>query len=181
MVGLECGKPDSSQKCEYPQESQERPEFRAFLYRKSVVTSSKSLFEQLKSLNLPAGDFAIFGSGPLIVRDIVPASNDLDIICRGQVWEDLQSMGELQYLAEYGLSIVKMLNGRLTFGNRWGIGDFDTDELIDRAELIDGLPFVRLEHVESYKKISKRRKDLQHLQALKSYRRAISQMPQAHS
>jgi hypothetical protein len=126
----------------------------------------KSLFDRVKSLKLPEGDFAIFGSGPLIVREIVPASNDLDIICRGRAWDYIKGVGETEYLAEYMLSIVSMFDGSLTFGTTWGIGAFDTDELIDSAELIDGLPFVRLEYVAKYKKISKRPKDLQHLEAL---------------
>ena len=125
-----------------------------------------SLFDRVKSLNLPEGDFAIFGSGPLIVREIVPASNDLDIICRGRAWDYIKGVGEPEYLAEYKLGIVSMFDGSLTFGNKWGIGAFDTDELIDSAELIDGLPFVRLEYVAKYKKISKRPKDLHHLEAL---------------
>lgn len=125
-----------------------------------------SLFDRVKSLTLPEGDFAIFGSGPLIVREIVPASNDLDIICRGRAWDYIKGVGEPEYLAEYELSIVSLFDGSLTFGNKWGIGAFDTDELIDSAEVIDGLPFVRLEYVAKYKKISKRPKDLEHLEAL---------------
>ncbi len=125
-----------------------------------------SLFDRVKSLKLPEGDFAIFGSGPLIVREIVPASNDLDIICRGRAWDYIRGVGEAEYLTEYNVDIVTMFDGSLTFGNKWGIGAFDTDELIDNAEIIDGLPFVRLEYVAKYKKISKRPKDLQHLQAL---------------
>ena len=125
-----------------------------------------SLFDRVKRLNLPEGDFAIFGSGPLIVREIVPASNDLDIICRGRAWDYIRGVGEAEYLTEYNVDIVTMFDGSLTFGNRWGIGAFDTDELIDNAEIIDGLPFVRLEYVAKYKKISKRPKDLQHLEAL---------------
>ena len=35
--------------------------------------------------------------------------------------------------------------------------------MIDTAEIIDGLPFVRLEHVIAYKQIAGRPKDLQHL------------------
>ena len=124
------------------------------------------LFDRVKNLNLPAGDFAIFGSGPLIIRGIVPASNDLDIICRRRAWDYIKGVGEPEYLTEYKLNIVTMFDGSLTFGNKWGIGAFDTDELIDSAELIDGLPFVRLEYVAKYKKISKRPKDLQHLEAL---------------
>lgn len=126
-----------------------------------------SLFDLVKSLNLPHGDFAIFGSGPLIVRGLIPASNDLDILCRGRAWDHIKGMGELEYLAEYDLSIVTRSDERLTFGNKWGIGEFDTDELIDDAELIDGLPFVRLEHVAKYKRISRRPKDLEHLEAMR--------------
>lgn len=131
-----------------------------------------SLFDKVRKLNLPAGDFAIFGSGPLIVRGIIPAANDLDIICRGDAWRNVQAMGELQYLTEYDLSIVTMYDGRLTFGTRWAIGDFDTDELIDGAELIRGLPFVRLKHVAEYKKRSQRPKDCRHLEALNEYQQS---------
>jgi predicted nucleotidyltransferase len=128
-----------------------------------------SLFDRVKSLNLPVGDFAIFGSGPLIVRGIIPASNDLDIICRRQAWERVKAIGELEYLSKYDVTVVTMCDGRLTFGTKWAIGEFDIDELIDGAEEIDGLPFVRLEHVTNYKKISKRPKDLRHIEALKAY------------
>ncbi len=128
-----------------------------------------SLFDRVKSLNLPVSDFAIFGSGPLIVRGIIPASNDLDIICRGQAWERAKAIGELEYLSKYDVTVVTMCDGRLTFGTKWAIGEFDIDELIDGAEEIDGLPFVRLEHVTNYKEISKRPKDLRHIEALKAY------------
>ena len=128
-----------------------------------------SLFDRVKRLNLRVSDFAIFGSGPLIVRGIIPASNDLDIICRGQAWERVKAIGELEYLSKYDVTVVTMCDGRLTFGTRWAIGEFDTDELIDGAEEIDGLPFVRLEHVKNYKEISKRPKDLRHIEALKAY------------
>ncbi len=128
-----------------------------------------SLFDRVKSLNLPVGDFAIFGSGPLIVRGIIPASNDLDIICRGQAWERVKAIGELEYLSKYDVTVVTMCDGRLTFGTKWAIGEFDIDELIDGAEEIDGLPSVRLEHVTNYKEISKRPKDLRHIEALKAY------------
>ena len=128
-----------------------------------------SLFDRVKSLNLPVSDFAIFGSGPLIVRGIIPASNDLDIICRGQAWETVKAIGVLEYLSKYDVTVVTMCGGRLTFGTKWAIGEFDIDELIDGAEEIDGLPFVRLEHVTNYKEISKRPKDLRHIEALKAY------------
>lgn len=132
-----------------------------------------TMFDLLRSLHLPAGDYAIFGSGPLIVREIIPASNDLDIICRGSAWKTVQKIGEPAYLSELDVAVVTMCGGRLTFGSEWAIGDFDINELIDSAEIIDGLPFVRLEHVASYKQIAKRPKDLEHLKALEALENAL--------
>ncbi|MDH4125340.1 MAG: hypothetical protein OEW64_08970 [Gammaproteobacteria bacterium] len=122
-----------------------------------------ALFEKVRSLNLPAGDFAIFGSGPLLVRGIIHEVQDIDIICRGAAWRRAQELGELSYLADFDLYVVSLDNDRISLGCRWGIGCFDIDELIDSAEVISGLPFVRLNFVIDYKRIAARPKDLVHL------------------
>ena len=59
-----------------------------------------------------------------------------------------------------------MFDGAITFGTRWGIGDVDVPELIRSAEIIRGLPFVRLEHVVRYKQIRASEKDVEHLKLL---------------
>lgn len=126
------------------------------------------LFDQLRQLNLPPQGYAVFGSGPLAIRGIIPLTNDLDVICREDVWNIVRRIGSVEYLSDYDLRIVTMADGALTFGMKWGIGNFDVDELIDTAEVIAALPFVRMEHVVSYKKIRSSKKDLLHLDALKS-------------
>lgn len=125
-----------------------------------------SLFERLRRLNLPPQGYAIFGSGPLAIRGLIPRSNDLDIICRKEVWTIVSRLGDVRYLPEYDVSVVELADGTLTFGTEWKIGDFDVDELIETAEIIDGLPFVRLDHVVRYKRIRSSEKDLQHLAVL---------------
>jgi hypothetical protein len=127
----------------------------------------KVLFDDLIKLDLPKDDYAVFGSGPLIVRGIIPASNDLDVVCRGAAWEKVKTIGTLQYNDDYDVEIVTLFDGRVTFGNKWGIGNFDVDDLIDGAEYIYELPFVRLEHVVEYKLIRVSAKDLSHIDALK--------------
>ncbi len=126
------------------------------------------LFDQLRQLNLPLQGYAVFGSGPLAIRGIIPLANDVDVICREEVWNIVSQAGTVQYLPEYDVSVVVMADGALTFGTKWGIGNFDVDELIATAQIIDGLPFVRLEHVICYKKIRSSEKDLRHLAALES-------------
>mgnify|MGYP001823764143 FL=1 len=135
-----------------------------------VVGDSEDLFDLLRDLELPIGDYAIFGSGPLIVRGIIGASNDLDVVCRGAAWERAQELGPLAYLPEHDVNVVSLDGGALTFGTRWAIGDFDVDDLIDTAEIIDGLPFARLDHVIAYKKIAGRPKDIEHLRLVAAYR-----------
>ena len=123
------------------------------------------LFDLVRSLGLPEGDYAIFGSGPLIIRGIVEATNDLDIICRGAAWETVRTIGTLSRFDD-GNQCVNLLDGLLTFGTTWKYGTFDLDELIDTAEVIDGLPFVQLEHVVTYKRAAGRPKDLDHLESM---------------
>ena len=127
------------------------------------------LFDQLRQLNLPPREYAVFGSGPLAIRGIIPLANDLDVICQDEVWKIVSEIGSIEYLPEYDVSVVTMADGALTFGTKWGIGNFDIDELIATAETIDDLQFVRLEHVVRYKKIRSSEKDQLHLGALENF------------
>ena len=128
-----------------------------------------TLFDRLRELDLPLRDFAIFGSAPLAIRGIIPAVNDLDVLCRDSIWGRITALGTTNFLPTYGVTVVTLADGAITFGMEWGIGDFDVDELIDTAEIIDGLPFVRLEHVARYKKIRASAKDVLHLNALTAW------------
>lgn len=126
----------------------------------------RKYFEIVSNLNLPSQDFAVFGSGPLIIRGLIAGSNDLDVICRGAAWKKVKSIGELKFLPEYDVTIVTFGDGAITFGNQWGIGDPDIDALIDGAETIEGLPFVQLTHVINYKLLRASDKDLNHIEIL---------------
>lgn len=128
---------------------------------------SDDVFDLARSLELPAGDYAIFGSGPLIVREIIDAANDLDVLARGAAWERAQESGDLIYLPEHDVEVVSCFEDMITIGTEWAIGDFDINDLIDTAEIIDDLPFVRLEHVVAYKQIAARPKDRRHLDLLR--------------
>lgn len=127
-----------------------------------------TLFDQLRQLQLPPNGYAIFGSGPLAIRGIIPACNDLDILCKQDVWDIVSREGVTEFLPEYDVTVASFFDGAITFGTEWGIGEFNVVELIDTAEMIDSLPFVRLEYVVRYKTIRSSTKDLQHLSALKT-------------
>lgn len=142
-------------------------------YSIGQVEILKDLFSSVKRLKLPQGDFAVFGSGPLIIRGIIPATNDLDIICRGAAWEEVKNIGTLQYNDDYDVEIVTLFSGRVTFGNKWGIAEFDVDVLIDGAEYIDELPFVQLRHVVAYKTQRASAKDMLHIESLRQSKYSV--------
>lgn len=118
--------------------------------------------EQLKALNLPQGSYAIFGSGPLAVRGIRDAK-DLDIVVRKDVWDELAEKYPKNEKGN-GLQI-----GDIEAFDSWSPWFEDPNMLIDTAEIIDGLPFVRLEHVVSWKKAMGREKDLNDLQLIEKF------------
>lgn len=118
---------------------------------------------------LPAGDYAVFGSGPLLVRGIVDTVTDLDVICRGDAWLVARSISTLERIEE---GVVVVAAGPISFGTTWGLGEFDVGLLIDEAETIDDLPFVQLEHVISYKRAAGRPKDLRHLELIDIWMRS---------
>jgi hypothetical protein len=123
------------------------------------------LFERLRALRLSPGEYAVFGSGPIAVRGLLDEVNDLDIIVRGATWPRLRSLGTV--VVKDGDEMVDLGNG-LTFGRSWEYGDFDIDQLIDEAEIIAGLAFVRLASVIEFKKIAGRPKDIVHLGILEA-------------
>lgn len=128
------------------------------------TTDVEDLFDYLRALELPLEHYAVFGSGPLIARGWIQGTNDLDVICRAAAWDKACNRGIVSYDERYDVSLASHCNGRVTFGTSWGIGEFDVDELIDTAEIIDGLPFVLLRHVIEYKRIRSSPKDLLHLE-----------------
>lgn len=131
--------------------------------------STSDLFAHVRALELPLGGYAVFGSGPLIVRGIIPLANDLDVVSRGPAWTQACALGTKALLKDHDVEVVSFLDGRITVGRSWAYGAPNIDDLIDSAEVIDNLPFVRLEHVVAYKEIAGRPKDIEHLEALRQW------------
>ena len=45
-----------------------------------------------------------------------PFVDDLEVICRDEVWNIASQIGSVEYLPEYDVSVVTMVDGALTFG-----------------------------------------------------------------
>lgn len=124
---------------------------------------------ELIDLDLPVGDWALFGSGPLLLRGWISDIGDVDVLSRGPAWEKAKAAGTMAALPEDGNEIVE-IGERVTVGRTWAYGDSDINEMIDTAEMIDGIPCVRLEHIVAYKQLFDRPKDREHLAIIEGRR-----------
>ena len=127
------------------------------------------LLHRLRELDLPPDDYALFGSGPLLVRGWIDEVGDLDLIARGAALAAASQHGEPLYLEEHDVEVIAIDGATITVGTSWPAGDFDIDELIDTAEIIAGFPCVRLEHVVAYKRLFDRPKDHGHLEIIRMH------------
>lgn len=125
--------------------------------------NASDLFDLLRAMGLPSDSYAVFGSGPLAVRGLIDEVGDLDIIVDEVSWNRVKHLGTI---VTYGDDMVADLGNGLTFGRSWAYGNVDIGQLIEDADVIDGLPFVQLSAVVDYKRIAGRPKDLRHIEVI---------------
>lgn len=125
---------------------------------------SHNLLDDLRALALPRHDWVLFGSGPLLVRGWISEAGDLDVVARGEAWDPALELGKPVLLEEWGVEVINL--GKITIGTRWAIGAVDTDELIESAEVIEGIPCARISDVLTYKRIANRAKDQRHIKLI---------------
>ena len=119
----------------------------------------------VKALKLPGEDFALFGSAPLLARGLVDEINDVDIVARKRAWQKAVQLGTVEG-GSRGDRVVRL--GEVEIFDGW-YGLFDIPTLIETAETFEGIPFVKLEHVLTFKKHLNRPKDQAHIERLKTY------------
>lgn len=134
-----------------------------------------ALIRQVLALGLPANDFVIAGSGPLLAHDIRWEVGDIDVVARGAAWNRALALGEPE-AAPFGDGVrrVLLLDGRIEILNGWFPDIWTVDELIDGAEVIDGLRFAALENVRVWKTLLGRSKDHLDVKLIDQYLESVS-------
>jgi hypothetical protein len=109
------------------------------------------LLGELKKLNLHSDQFAIFGSGPLAVRNIRDV-DDLDVIVKPALWKALCKKHENE-----NNKVIHI--GKIDLFRQWIPWFDDIIPVIDTADIIDGIRYVNLEYLLKWKKAMNREKD----------------------
>ncbi len=135
--------------------------------------SSKPL-ELLRSLNLPTHDYVILGSAPLFAHGLIPSlEHDVDVVARNAAWKAACSIMSSVRGAKGDL-VVRLFDGMVEIFDGWSPMQWDIDEIIECADIIDGLPFARLEYVLEFKRVLNRPKDQVHIRLIEPYLQTIS-------
>jgi hypothetical protein len=133
----------------------------------------RKLLDELIAIGMPSGDFAVFGSGAMAIRDL-RGTDDLDVVARGEAWETAKRLGERR-TSEFGDEIYVFSDGNIEITDRWG--DWDIDRLIDTADDFDGIRFVNLEITQQEKMRRGREKDLKDVELIGRYMTGLRGQP----
>ena len=68
----------------------------------------RTLFDRFREIEFPTEDYAIFGSGPLAIRNIISAPNDLDVLCRGTARDRARQIGRERHLSKINVTVVDL-------------------------------------------------------------------------
>ena len=125
---------------------------------------------KVKKLNLPTGKYALFGSVPMTVHGI-RESKDIDILLTPELYDRFRETGEWR---EETLpdGDKKLAKGDFDVFKTWWSSDSygrDVSKLIAGAEILDGVPVIKLEEVLVWKKAFAREKDLKDVKLIEEF------------
>lgn len=129
----------------------------------------RRLTKIISELDLDSRDFAIFGSGPMFAHGLRKEISDLDLVAREEAWQSVSRYGTLKAIGATKDTAVLFWGGLITFFNSWISADWNINDVIDQAEIVQGLPFAQLTDVLAYKQAMLRPKDLPDIKALQHY------------
>lgn len=129
--------------------------------------------ELVERLNIPSGQYAVFGSGLLDVLGL-RQSRDIDLLVSRELFEKLLQRGDWTEIAyPDGLSGLKHRSEDVEafYEAGWsGCDEAGVRQKIRQADVIDGVSFVNLEDILAWKREMGRPKDLKDVELLEKYK-----------
>ena len=125
---------------------------------------------KVKELSLPIGKYALFGSVPLTAYGI-RESRDIDILITSDLFNELKESGKWVEKTNPN-GDKKLVKEPFDLTDKWWHGNsYEPEEskIIRDAEIIKGMPVVRLAEVLSWKRAFWREKDLKDVRLIEEY------------
>jgi hypothetical protein len=123
-------------------------------------------FSVIKSLNLPIGEYVIYGSWPLDIHGIRP-SRDIDILASKNLWIQLCNRYPNDIFENPKKIFIKEM--AIEFFVNWVNINTPEEEIINNYELFNWLPFAKLQYVLEWKQNWNREKDKKDVELIMEY------------
>jgi hypothetical protein len=121
------------------------------------------IVSRVKTLNLPGGEYCVFGSGVLEIHGIRKA-NDVDLLVTEKLYQELKERGWKRKWFFWRMLWCKVIvNGQNeAFTNLHWAASYrpNTKDLIHRAEYYHGVSFLRLKDLLAFQLHLPRKKDV---------------------
>lgn len=123
---------------------------------------------KVKELDLPHGQYVVFGSGPLDIHGI-RETRDVDLLVTTQLYNQLKEQGWKE--KEWGSGGTYLNKDIYEVDNSWSYGNYnpEPEEIIAIAEMHDGVPFAPLTEVVKWKQAFGREKDLEDVKLIRNF------------
>jgi hypothetical protein len=128
----------------------------------------QKLVNQLKELNLPQDKYLVVGSGSMAAHGIREA-NDFDVLVTFDLWD---SYAKNNTIVMSGKTENIMFGDiqLLGHGSMYRIPEIaSVEEMMETADIIDGIRFLNLELVKKFKANEGREKDLKDIELIDKY------------
>lgn len=138
--------------------------------RAQLSCRAVDIFQAVKALDLPFGQYVVFGSGPLAAHSIRP-TNDVDLFVTTALYETLKIDGWEEKELDTPAGGLYLSNGIYDADDTWEYGPYNPtpEALIGSADVIDGVPFAPLTDVLKWKETWGRPKDLADIELIRRH------------
>src|SRR3989344_2768364 len=127
-----------------------------------------TIFERVKNLHLPLGEYVVIGGGileALGIRD----TRDVDIFAAPKLFERLRK--SKIYKEEIRWGKIFLIGDNIEIGPKLDWENYSTliEEAISTATIINEVPFLNLQETIKFKKAMGREKDFKDIELIKEY------------
>lgn len=122
------------------------------------------IFEKTKELGLPEDDFVVVGGGVLAALGLVKWNNDIDMAVTTETFATFKDKGWERYERE-GKELLR--HGVYDVGVDFG--EWDLNDLKQDAFQLEGILFMSLQKLHTWKREASRDKDHEHIRIIEAY------------
>ena len=130
--------------------------------------TKQEIISKVKELNLPKGQYIVFGSCPLAILGI-RESNDIDLLVSAELKEKLKEAGWKEL--EKSPNDIPLVHDVFEAHDNWNFSSYrpTLEDLLATAMEVEGIPFASLEEVHKWKAEGERAKDIADMELIEKY------------